>query len=343
MDGTKTVTLAVAYLRAGDIEAPGALVDVEVEVDEPGPRDLLVEVRAVSVNPVDVKMRAGADPGGVPKILGWDAAGVVRAVGSDVSFFQVGDHVYYAGSIGRSGSNVNLHLVDERIVGHKPATLTDPEAAALPLTTITAWETLFDRLGLTADSDGTLLVMGAAGGVGSMVVQLARQLTDVTVIGAASRTESASWAREMGAHHVVDHRDLVKEVNRVAPGGVDYVFTPFSAGNIEAFAELLRPRGAIVAIDDPPDLNLLPLKSKSVTWHWELMFTRPLFEPESSYQHELLERVAALVEAGTIRTTLNVSLDGLTAATVVQAHRIVESSKTIGKVVIVNSPLTSRF
>jgi Zinc-binding dehydrogenase len=162
-----------------------------------------------------------------------------------------------------------------------------------------------------------------------MVVQLARQLTKVTVIGAASRTDSASWAREMGAHHVVDHRDLVKEVNRVAPGGVDYVFTPFSAGNIESFAELLRPRGAVVAIDDPPDLNLLPLKSKSVTWHWELMFTRPLYEPESSYQHELLERVAELVEAGTIRTTLKVfgRVDGGDCRSGASDGRILENDR----------------
>jgi len=334
---TRTRTHAVACFPAGDVDAPAALIDIETDVEEPGPRDLLVDVRAVSVNPVDVKVLAGADPGGAPKVLGWDAAGVVVAVGSEVSFFHVGDDVYYAGSIGRSGSNADLHLVDERIVGHKPATLTFAEAAALPLTTITAWETLFDRLALTADSEGTLLVMGAAGGTGSMVVQLARQLTKVTVIGTASRPESRAWARELGVHHVVDHHDLVDAVNRVAPSGVDHVFTPFSAGKIESFAELLRPRGAVVAIDDPPNLDLLPLKSKSITWHWEFMFSRPLDEPESIYQHELLERVSTLVDDGILRSTLSTSMDGLTAATVTEAHRLVESSATIGKVVIVNS------
>jgi NADPH2:quinone reductase len=338
MTATRTRIHAVGVGHGGPIDAPNALVDVEIEIADPGPRDLLVEVRAVSVNPVDVKVRAGASPGDSARILGWDAAGVVRAVGSDVTFFEVGDEVYYAGSIGRTGSDADLQLVDERIVGHKPITLTYAEAAALPLTTITAWETLFDRLALTADSDGTLLVMAAAGGVGSMVVQLARQLTNLTVIGTASRPETADWARRMGAHHIVDHHRLVDTVTQVAPNGIDHIFTPFSTGNIEAFVQLLKPRGAIVAIDDPRDLDLLPLKAKSLTWHWELMFTRPMHEPESTYQHELLEKVSALVDAGTIQTTLNARLTGLTAATLTEAHRQVESSTTIGKVVIEHTP-----
>jgi NADPH2:quinone reductase len=330
-----TRTRAVAYLKNRPIQEDDSLVDVEIEVDPPGAHDLLVEVRAVSVNPVDVKVRANADPQGEPKVLGYDGAGVVVAVGSEVTSFAVGDEVYYAGSIARSGSNAGLQLVDERITGHKPASLDFAEAAALPLTTITAWETLFDRLALRKDSRGTLLVLGAAGGVGSMVVQLARQLTDLTVIATASRPDSVEWAKLMGAHHVVDHHDLLAEVTAVAPDGVEYIFSPFSTGNVETFSKLLNPRGAVVAIDDPANMELLPLKAKSQTWHWELMFTRPLHEPDSDYQQQLLDEVSRLIDAGVVRTTMTVRLAPLNADTLRQAHRQVESSTTIGKVVVV--------
>ncbi len=299
-----------------------------------GGHDLLVDVRAVSVNPADVKVRAAADPGGTPKVLGYDAAGVVLAVGDAVTAYAPGDEVYYAGSISRPGSNARVQLVDERIVGRKPASLDFAAAAALPLTAITAWETVFDRLGLHRESTGTLLVMAAAGGVGSMVVQLARQLTGLTVIGTASRPESAAWAREMGAHHVVNHHNLLEELNEVAPDGVEHIFTPFSAGNVETFAAVLKPRGAVVAIDEPEGLDLLPLKEKSQTWHWELMFTRPLFEPESTYQRELLDEVAWLVDEGVLRSTVTTRLSPIDAATLAEAHRRVESSATIGKVVV---------
>jgi NADPH:quinone reductase len=329
-----TRTSAVAYLHSGPIDRPDAFVDVEIDVPPPQSHDLLVDVRAVSVNPVDVKVRASSDPHGTPKVLGYDAAGVVAAVGSDVTSFRTGDAVYYAGSIARSGTDAGLHLVDERIVGHKPASLDFAEAAALPLTTITAWEALFDKLGLGHESAGTLLVMGGAGGVGSMVIQLARQLTELTIVATASRPESARWAREFGAHQVVDHHHLVEEVGALVPGGVDHIFTPFSAGNVESFAEVLKPRGAVVAIDEPTDLDVSPLKSKSQTWHWELMFSRPLHEPESIYQHQLLDEVAGLIDRGRLRTTLTTRLRPLDASTLTAAHRQVESSKTIGKVVI---------
>jgi NADPH:quinone reductase len=335
---TTVRTWAVGYLHPGPLNDRGALLDVEVEVPEPVGHDLLVEIRAVSVNPVDVKVRASTDPDGTPKVLGYDGAGVVVGVGSLVSLFAPGDEVFYAGSIARPGTNAGLHLVDERIVGHKPRTLDFAEAAALPLTTITAWETLFDRLALGRDSRGTLLVMAAAGGVGSMVCQLARQLTDLTVIGTASRSESAEWARAMGAHQVVDHHHLVEEVHGVAPDGLDFVFTPYSAGNVESFAALLKPRGAVVAIDDPKGLDVRPLKSKSQTWHWEYMFTRPVNEPDSTYQHQLLEQVARLVDAGTLRTTLTTRLSPIGAETLSEAHRQVEASATIGKVVVADPP-----
>jgi zinc-binding alcohol dehydrogenase family protein len=328
-----TRTTAVGAYESLPIEDEAALVDVEIEIGEPGPHDLLVEVRAVSVNPADVKVRAGLAKQDEPKILGFDAAGVVLAIGSEVTVFAPGDEVYYAGSITRPGSNAGLQLVDSRIVGHKPSSLDFAEAAALPLTTLTAWETLFDKLRLGADSTGRLLVVSAAGGVGSMVIQLARTLTGLEVVGTASREESARWARQMGAHHIADHHALVESVLKVVPD-VQYVFSPVSGRNVEAYAELLTPRGEIVAIDEPPGTDLLPLKSKSLTWHWELMFTRPLFEPESTAQREILDEVARLVDAGRIRTTLTTRLEGLTAANLREAHRMVESGGMVGKVVL---------
>ena len=326
-------TTAVGAYEALPIEDEAALVDVEIEVDDPGPHDLLVEVRAVSVNPVDVKVRAGLGKQEEPRILGFDAAGVVRASGSEVTAFAPGDEVYYAGSISRTGSNAGLQLVDSRIVGHKPSSLDFAEAAALPLTALTAWETLFDKFRLGADSTGRLLVVSGAGGVGSMVIQLARALTGLEVIATASREDSARWVQQMGAHHVADRHALVESVRNVVPD-VQYVLSPVSAKNVEAYAELLTPRGEIVAIDEPPGMDLLPLKSKSLTWHWELMFTRPLFEPESSAQREILDEVARLVDAGQVRTTLTTRLPRLTAATLREAHRMVESGRMIGKVVL---------
>jgi NADPH2:quinone reductase len=333
-----TKTNAVGFLKSLPIDEPDSLVDIEIDVGQPKGHDLLVEVHAVSVNPVDTKVRASSNPDGgtEPRILGFDAAGIVRAVGDDVTRFHIGDEVYYAGSIARTGSNAGLQLVDERITGHKPRTLDFNEAAALPLTSITAWEVLFDRLGLDRDSQGTILVMAASGGVGSMVVQFARRLTGLTVIGATSRPEAARWAEGLGAHHAVDRRRLADEVKEIAKDGIDYVFTPFSAGNVETFAELLKPRGAVVAIDEPEGLDLRPLKSKSQTWHWELMFTRPLYEPESTYQHDLLEQVSRLVDEGVIRSTLTTTLSPMDAEHLRQAHALVESSTTIGKVVVAN-------
>ncbi|MFG1868617.1 zinc-binding alcohol dehydrogenase family protein [Micromonospora arborensis] len=325
----------VGYRRNLPIDNPESLVDAEIDVPAPGPHDLLVRIEAVSVNPVDVKVRAGSDPGGELKILGYDAAGTVSAVGPGVTRFRVGDEVYYAGSIARPGTNAQFHLVDEHIVGHKPASLTHAEAAALPLTTITAWETLFDRFALTKDSTGTLLVVGAAGGVGSMIVQLARALTSLTVIGTASRPETRQWVTDLGAHHVVDHHGgLADAVLDVAPAGVDYLFTAFSDGQVEEFARVVRPNGQITAIDDPVGLDLLPLKSKSITWHWEFMFTRPLFLPTDPTQHEILEETARLVDDGTLRTTLTNQLGPINAANLRQAHVLIETSATIGKIVL---------
>ncbi|WP_246326335.1 zinc-binding alcohol dehydrogenase family protein [Actinomycetospora corticicola] len=324
---------AVAYRRPGGADV---FEDVEVPVPAPGPRDLVVAVRAVSVNPVDIELRAGKDPGGEPHILGYDAAGVVRGVGAEVEMFSPGDEVYYSGSTARAGTDAQVHVVDERIVGPKPRTLSFAEAAALPLTTIVAWETLFDRFGVDADSTGTLVVIGAAGGAGSMVIQLARALTGLTVIGTASRPESQQWARDLGAHHVVDHSgDLGEAVAAVAPDGVDLVFSSRTGGMIETYERMLRPGGAICAIDGPEGLELLPLKNKSITFHWELMFTRPLYAPDDMVvQHNLLETVAGLVDAGTLRTTLTCEVGPLDATTLRQAHELVEAGHMVGKVVL---------
>jgi NADPH:quinone reductase len=328
-----TRTAAVGAYEGLPIENEAALVDVEIEVGEPGPHDLLVEVRAVSVNPVDMKIRRTLTKQDEPRILGFDAAGIVRATGSEVTAFAPGDEVYYAGTVTRPGSNAGLQLVDSRLVGHKPTSLDFAEAAALPLTTLTAWETLFDKLRLGTDSTGRLLVVSAAGGVGSMVIQLARALTGLEVVATASREESAQWATRMGAHHIADHHALVESVRKAVPD-VQYVFSPVSGTNVEAYAELLTPRGEIVAIDEPPGMDLLPLKDKSLTWHWELMLTRPLFEPESTVHREILNEVARLVDSGRIHTTLTTTLDRLSAASLREAHRMIESGRMIGKVVL---------
>lgn len=300
-----------------------------------GPHDLLVEVEAVSVNPVDVKLRASAPADGF-KVLGFDAAGTVREVGSAVTLFAPGDEVLYAGSIDRPGTNQRLHVVDERITGRKPASLSFADAAALPLTAITAWETLFDRLRLTTDSTGTLLVIGATGGVGSIMLELAEALLpNVTVIATASDEERAAWVRGLGAEYTVNHRgDLVSEVQGIAPTGVDWLFTAHSEGQIETYAQIVAPFGHIVAIDDGPR-DVFPLKGKSIAWHWELMFARPLQQtPDMIEQHQLLNQVADLIDQGRIRATTAQTLTPISADTMREAHALIESGRTIGKVVV---------
>ena len=326
---------AVGYRKPLPVSDPASLEDLEVPVPTPGPRDLLVRVEAVSVNPVDVKVRASTDPDRGPKILGWDAAGVVVAAGSDVTLFAPGDEVYYAGAFNRLGTDAQFHVVDERITGHKPRSLTFAQAAALPLTTITAWETLFDRFRLTPESSGVLVVLGAAGGVGSMITQLARALTRLVVIGTASRPESQRWTLDHGAHHVIDHHDLVQGVKGIAPDGVTHVFSTHTEGSIGAFAEILQPGGAIAAIDDPDGLDIVPLKNKSLSFHWEFMFTRSLFQTADLVeQHQLLDRVAEMIDEGTIQSTLSQELHPIDAATLREAHAMVEAGRMVGKVVV---------
>ncbi len=313
------------------VAAGGDLVDDTVDIPAPGPHDLLVEVRAVSVNPVDTKIRAGRDG---RRILGFDAAGTVVATGSDVSRFRAGDEVYYAGDITRPGSNAQFQLVDERIVGRKPASLSFAQSAAMPLTTITAWESLFDHLRATPQTTGSLVVVGAAGGVGSILVQLARMLTDLRIIGTASRPESVDWVRAMGAHEIVDHRDLATAIGRLVPSGVDYLFTSYSKGQIEAYLSVMRPFGEIVAIDDEHQ-DLYPLKSKSITWHWELMFARSMHgAPDLARQGRLLDETADLLDKGTLRHTMTTAIDDFSAAGLRHAHELVEGGQAVGKVVV---------
>lgn len=289
---------------------------------------------AVSVNPVDIKRRHSLQPSATPTILGFDAAGTVEAVGAQVNTLRVGDEVWYAGDVTRPGTNAEYHAVDERLVARKPTTLSFAEAAALPLTTITAWETLFERFGLATDSTGDLLILGAAGGVGSAMIQLAKARTQVRVIATASRDESQQWCRTLGADVVVDHRELRDQVLGVAPSGIDYLFSPHSRGNVQVYADIVRPFGHITAIDEPEGLDLLPLKSKSIAWHWELMFTRSMFDYDMIAQQRLLADAASMVDAGTLRSTLTTTIEHFDAAGLQQAHRLVESGSMVGKVVI---------
>lgn len=330
---------AVAYTEHGlPISDPRALQDVTLPIPQPGPRDLRVAVRAISVNPVDTKVRNGLAVT-EPRVLGWDAVGIVDAVGDEVTLFQPGDAVFYAGAIGRPGSNAEYQLVDERIVGHKPASLDDAAAAALPLTAITAWELLFDRLRI-AEGGGegqTLLVVGAAGGVGSILVQLARQLTRLTVIGTASRPDTQDWVYGLGAHHVIDHsQPLTDGLQRLGIAEVSHVASlTHTDQHYDQIVAALAPQGQLALIDDPGQLDVMALKRKSLSLHWESMFTRSSFNtPDLQRQHDLLERVAALVDAGVLRTTLGEHYGRINAANLRQAHALIESHRARGKLVL---------
>jgi len=352
---------AVGYKRSLPIDQPEALIDLEIEKPAPTGRDLLVQVKAVSVNPVDTKVRLRADPqGGAPKILGFDATGIVAATGADATLFRAGDAVWYAGSIIRPGTNSEFHLVDERIVGAKPKSLDFAAAAALPLTTITAWEMLFGRFALARTDLGpardrhytgasrlkptcgggegrALLIIGGAGGVGSIAIQLARTLTRLTVIATASRAETQAWCRELGAHHVIDHsRPMAEQLKAIGHRFVDYVFGVTESGqHFETICDVVAPQGKFGLIDDPKSLDVARLKGKSASLHWEAMFTRSTFQTaDMDAQHRLLSEVAAMVDAGTIRSTVAQNLGRINAANLRRAHALVESGRTRGKIVL---------
>ncbi len=331
---------AVGYTHCHPVDQWDALLDLDLR-DPPMPRghDLLVEVRAVSVNPVDTKLRRLEDPVGEPRVLGFDAAGVVRAIGPDCTLFGPGDLVYYAGDLKRPGSNAELQLVDERIVGLKPRSLSFAEAAALPLTTMTAWEGLFDRLRIPrgGGAGDALLMISGAGGVGSMVVQLARRLTALRVIATASRPESREWCLSLGAHDVVDHAgDIPAQLRSLGLDGVRYIFSAASTPrNWKVMVEAVVPQGQVLLIEGPEVIDARDMSRKSVSIHWELMFTRPLFgTPDMIEQHHLLNQVARMVDAKQIRTTMTRRLAPINAETLREAHALVESGRMVGKVVL---------
>ena len=332
---------AIAYYQSLPITDARSLQDIELPEPVAGPRDLLVEVKAISVNPVDTKVRQNVQPeDGAAKVLGWDVAGVVKAVGSDVTLFQPGDKVFYAGSLIRPGANSELHVVDERIVGHMPKSLSFAHAAALPLTAITAWELLFERLrvaqGQTAHED-SLLIVGAAGGVGSILTQLARQLTSLKVIGTASRPETERWVRDLGAHEVLDHsKPLSEELKRVGLNDVTHVASlTQTEQHLDQLVEALRPQGQLALIDDPKTLDVTKLKRKSLSLHWEFMYTRSMFETADMIeQHNLLNRVAELIDAGTLKTTFGEHFGTINAENLRRAHELLESGKAKGKIVL---------
>ncbi|HWH90104.1 MAG TPA: zinc-binding alcohol dehydrogenase family protein [Pseudomonas sp.] len=332
---------AIAYYASLPISDANSLEDIELPEPVPGPRDLLVEVKAISVNPVDTKVRQNVAPeNGAAKVLGWDVAGVVKAVGSDVSLFKAGDKVFYAGSIARAGGNSELHVVDERIVGHMPRTLGFAEAAALPLTAITAWELLFERLQIQqgdTDEGQSLLIVGAAGGVGSILTQLARQLTGLKVIGSASRAQTRDWVNGLGADLVIDHsQPLSEELKRAGIDSVTHVASLTQTDqHLPQLVEALAPQGRLALIDDPKSLDIGLLKRKSLSLHWEFMYTRSLFEtPDMIEQHKLLNRVAELIDAGTLKTTLGEHFGVINAANLRRAHELLESGKAKGKIVL---------
>jgi zinc-binding alcohol dehydrogenase family protein len=333
---------AIGLYRYLPVDHPEALLDLEVPDPAPAGHDLLVEVRAISVNPVDYKMRSPKTQVETePRILGWDVAGVVRSVGGTVGLFKPGDAVYYAGARMRQGGNSELHLVDERIVGRKPANLSFAEAAAMPLTTLTAWEGLFERMAISKTGDDAgraILIINGAGGVGSIAIQLAKQLAKLTVLATASRTETRQWVQQLGADHVVDHsQPLAPQLKALGIPEVDFVFV---LSNIEpyvaAFADVIAPQGKICAIVGTAEpLALGPLMAKSVTFAWELMFTRPAYQTRDMIvQHRILDEAAGLFEKGVLRTTLTANLGTINAANLKRAHAQLEGGRVIGKLVL---------
>jgi NADPH2:quinone reductase len=332
---------AVGYQESLPIESANALVDINRPKPVAAGRDLLVQVQAVSVNPVDTKVRRRAKPeAGDWTILGYDAAGTVVATGPDVTLFKPGDTVFYAGDITRPGTNAELHLVDERIVGHKPKSLDWAQAAALPLTAITAWEALFDRMDVRKPVPGAaeaILIIGGAGGVASIAIQLARQIDGLTVIATASRPETREWVQQLGAHHVVDHaKPLAEQVAALGIGEPAFVFSTTNTDrHLAEIVKLIAPQGRFGLIDDPPSLDIMPFKRKCLSVHWEMMFARPMFHTaDMGAQGVLLNEVARQVDEGTLRTTLGENFGPINATNLKRAHALIESGRARGKIVL---------
>jgi NADPH:quinone reductase len=330
---------AIGYQQPGSIDQDQSLINIELPTPTPSGRDLFVKIKAISINPVDTKVRKTNQPDpGNWKVLGWDAAGIVTAVGPEVTLFQPGDEVFYSGAIDRPGTNAEFHLVDERIVGVKPKTLDWAAAAALPLTAITAWEMLFDRLDVKRSLPGSaIVIIGGAGGVGSIAIQIARQLTDLTVIASASRPETVAWVKAMGADYVIDHSlPLDEQVAALDLGAPAFVFsTTQTEQHLDAIAKLIAPQGRFGLIDDPTTLDINRFKRKSVSVHWEFMFTRSFFQTtDIAEQGNLLNQVSHLVDAGVLQTTMTERYSPIDAANLKQVHALIESGKTIGKIVL---------
>lgn len=332
---------AVGYKNQGDIQRPDALVNVELDRPIAKGKDILVEVKAVSVNPVDTKVRKRASPeAGHWKVLGWDAAGIVVGVGEDVTQFKLGDEVWYAGDLTRSGSNAEFQLVDERIVGHKPKRLSFAEAAAMPLTTITAWEMLFDRLKIddpVLGGDRSILIIGGAGGVGSIAIQLLKVASDLKIIATASRPETQEWVTQLGADYVIDHSKPLKEqLDNLELSAPSYVFsTNYTDQYMMQIAELIAPQGRLGLIDDPQQLNISPLKTKSISLHWEFMYTRSMYQTQDiTKQSELLNQVARWVDEGKVKSTLTDVFGKINAENLKQVHAFIEQGSAKGKIVL---------
>jgi len=336
---------AIGYTQSLPVTNVESLIDFEMPQPTATGRDLLVKVKAIAVNPADWKVRLYMPPAeGETKVIGWDAVGEVIATGDEVTNFKAGDIVYYAGDITRPGSNAEFQLVDERIVGNKPKSLSDAEAAALPLTAITAYEILFEHLQIAKQSpdaktksDEVILVTGAAGGVGSILVQLAKAITGATVIGTASRESSAEWVKNLGADYIVDHtKPLTAQIEALGIGAVTHVASLNSTDSyFESYTEVLAPFGKIAMIDDPESLDITKLKMKSLSLHWEFMFARSMFNAADMIeQSRLLNHVADLIDQGHIKTTLGQHMGTINAENMRAAHASLEEGRAIGKIVL---------
>lgn len=333
---------AIGFIQSLPITEENSFIAFETKKPSPSGFDLLVKISAISVNPVDFKVRQNAAKDTVldtPKVIGWDAVGTVEAVGNHTSRFKKGDEVYYAGDLTRSGSNAEYQLADERIVGRKPKKMSIPEAAAIPLTGLTAYESLFDRIKINPETDKgkTVLILAGAGGVGSIAIQIAKKVAGLTVIATASRPDSIQWCKDMGADFVVNHHQLKEELGKIGHTQIDYILDFVDLGGYwETIAEIIKPQGHIVSITGSSEpLNLDILKTKSVSFSWELMYTRSMFTTDDmDRQHQILNKLADLLDSGTIKTTLTTTLEGFTVENLKEAHKMQESGKTIGKTVI---------
>ena len=328
---------AISYISGTDNEFKNPLIDINKDIPTLKDRDLLVQINAISVNPVDTKIRQGTVAQDNTRILGWDAVGEVVQIGSKVEHFKIGDQVWYAGDLTRDGSNAEFHAVDERIVSLKPQSISDAEAAAFPLTAITAWEMLFDRLNIDVNSADTILIIGGAGGVGSIAIQLIKARTHLKVIATASREETQAWVTALGADYVIDHnKNLNEQIEQLGLESPRYVFsTNQTSSYLQQITQLIAPEGKLGLIDDPSSLDIVGLKLKAVSVHWEFMFTRSMFTTRDIEQQKiLLEKVAKLIDSKKIKTTLNQNLGKINAENLTQAHRLIETGKVKGKIVL---------